>query len=324
MCLGRNIGQESVESWADLLAKTRSSARIIMAKLDDSLRTNLKKVGAMIITAINHSQLNHIKGYLFDIDGVLLLGKKPIPGSKELLATLRAQGKHVFFVSNTSSRSREQCIEQFKNAGITVANEELLLASEETSRYIARQKPNGRAYVLGSQGLYAELQRQGIETLSPDTNDLQAIDFVVVGRDRNFSYDKLTTAFRAISNGAKFVAVNCDPTVPGKDGLKPGAGAIVSAISTMLGREPDINMGKPATLLLELAAEQKGLEAHECAMVGDTISVDIVAGNIAGMTTILVLSGNASREDLESHTVPEDGKPDIVVSCVKGLLELIG
>lgn len=275
----------------------------------------------MIITT-NYSQLNHIKGYLFDIDGVLLLGKKPIPGAKELLDTLRNQGKHVFFVSNTSSRSRAQCIEQFKNAGIEVSNDELFLASEETSRYIARQKPNARAYVLGSKGLYSELQKQGIETLSPDTIDPQVVDFVVVGRDRTFSYDKLTTAFRAITNGAKFVAVNCDPTVPGQDGLEPGAGAIVSAISTMLGRGPDINMGKPATLLLEMAAEHKGLKAYECAMIGDTISVDIVAGNRAGMTTILVLSGNASKEDLKSQAAQGDGKPDLVVASVRELGEL--
>lgn len=276
-----------------------------------------------MITAKRSSQLQHIRGYLFDIDGVLLLGKEPILGAKELLDVLRSQGKHVLFVSNTSSRSRIQCIEQFNNAGIQIADEDLFLASEETSQYLARQKPKARAYVLGAKGLYVELHKEGIETVPPETVDPQGVDFVVVGRDRTFTYDKLTTAFRAINQGAKFVAVNCDPTVPGRRGLEPGAGAIVAALSAMLGRGPDINMGKPATLLLEMAAQHRNLKPHECAMVGDTIGVDIVAGNRAGMTTILVLSGNASYDDLESETAQGDGKPDLVLSSVRDLQEVI-
>ncbi len=268
-------------------------------------------------------ELRHIKGYLFDIDGVLLLGKEAIPGAKELLDALRSRGKHVLFVSNTSSRSRLQCIEQFTRADIQIADEELFLASEETSQYIARLKPKARAYVLGAKGLYAELEKEGIEILPSENVDPQAVDFVVVGRDRTLTYDKLTAAFQAITHGAKFVAVNNDPTVPGRNGLEPGAGAIVAALSAMLGRGPDINMGKPATLLLEMAAQHRSLKPHECAMVGDTIDVDIVAGNRAGMTTILVLSGNTSREDLNSQAAQGDGRPDIVVTSVRDLLDMI-
>jgi len=82
-------------------------------------------------------------------------------------------------------------------------------------------------------------------------------------------------------------------------------------------------MGKPATLLLEMAAEHRRLRPDECVMIGDTIEVDVVAGNRAGMTTILVLSGNSTREDLDTQVAEGDGKPDIVVSSVKDLLEMI-
>jgi 4-nitrophenyl phosphatase len=276
-----------------------------------------------MITAEKQTKLSDIKGYLFDIDGVLLLGKEAIPGAKELLEVLRSSGKHVLFVSNTSSRSRAQCIDQFNRAGIQIADEELFLASEETSQYIARLKPNARAYVLGAKGLHTELLKEGIEILSAENVDPRDVDFVVIGRDRTLTYDKLTTAFRAIMCGAKFVAVNNDPTVPGLSGLEPGAGAVVAALSAMLGRGPDINMGKPATLLLEMAAEHRRLRPDECVMIGDTIEVDVVAGNRAGMTTILVLSGNSTREDLDTQVAEGDGKPDIVVSSVKDLLEMI-
>jgi ribonucleotide monophosphatase NagD (HAD superfamily) len=113
------------------------------------------------------------------------LGKEAIPGAKELLDALRSRGKHVLFVSNTSSRSRLQCIEQFTRADIQIADEELFLASEETSQYIARLKPKARAYVLGAKGLYAELEKEGIEILPSENVDPQAVDFVVVGRDQH-------------------------------------------------------------------------------------------------------------------------------------------
>jgi 4-nitrophenyl phosphatase len=153
--------------------------------------------------------------------------------------------------------------------------------------------------------------------------DPEAVDFVVVGKDRYLTYAKLTAALRAINHGAKFVAVNCDPTVPGQGGLEPGAGAIVAAISSMVGRGPDINMGKPATLLLELAAEHRGLKPAECAMVGDSITIDIVAGNRLGMTTILVLSGNASEGDLRSPETLGEGRPDLVLPSVRDLLDVV-
>jgi 4-nitrophenyl phosphatase len=268
-------------------------------------------------------ELKKIKGYLFDIDGVLLLGSEAIPGAKELLEELRQKGKHVLFVSNTSSRSREQCVEQFANAGIEIDQQELFLASEETSQFIARQRSQARACVIGSPGLFEELRKEGIDAQPAEDVDPEAVDFVVVGKDRYLTYAKLTAALRAINHGAKFVAVNCDPTVPGQGGLEPGAGAIVAAISSMVGRGPDINMGKPATLLLELAAEHRGLKPAECAMVGDSITIDIVAGNRLGMTTILVLSGNASEGDLTSPETLGEGRPDLVLPSVRDLLDVV-
>ena len=293
--------------------------------LDNAIRyciNNAAKGGFVMAAVKVHIGLENIKGYLFDIDGVLLLGSEAIPGAKELLDSLRQRGKHVLFVSNTSSRSREDCVQQFAQAGIEIDQEELFLASEETSQFIAKEKPQARACVIGSQGLFEELRKEGIDAQSADGVDPKSVDYVVVGKDRSLTYAQLTTALRAINHGAKFVAVNCDPTVPGRGGLEPGAGAIVAAIAAMVGRGPDINMGKPSTLLLELAAEHRGLKPAECAMIGDTIEIDIVAGNRLGMTTVLVLSGNATERDLASPAIVGEGRPDIVLPSVRDLLSM--
>lgn len=260
-----------------------------------------------------------INGYLFDLDGVLWQGENLIPGVKETLEFLRSQDKKLMFVSNTSSRSRQGALNQFKERGIAIADDEVFLASEETAKYLAQIKPMSRACVLGSKGLFEELEKVQIFAYPPNAVAPEDFDFLVVGKDRKMTFESMTYALRVVQAGAALVAVNNDPIVPGNDGLEPGAGALVAMISSMIGRPADIQIGKPGTLLLELALQQSGLSADECVMIGDTLEADIVAGNNLGMKTILVLTGNAAKEDL-TEKLPDSHKPDIVLDSVKDLL----
>lgn len=260
-----------------------------------------------------------INGYLFDLDGVLWLGGNLIPGVGETLEELRNRGKKLMFVSNTSARSRQGCLEQFSQRGIKVHDEEVFLASEETAKHLARLKPRAKACVLGSSGLFEELEKAGIEAIPPNLGPVEGFDFLVVGKDRAMTFDSMTYALRVVRAGAKLVALNCDVTVPGKEGIEPGAGALVAMISAMVGREPDIAVGKPSTLLLELALAKSGLEVDECVMVGDTLDADVAAGNNLGMRTVLVLTGNTSKEDLKKDLTPLQ-TPTIVLESVRDLV----
>lgn len=262
-----------------------------------------------------------VQGYLFDLDGVLWLADQAIPGVKETLDELRRRGKRVMFVSNTSSRSRQQCLLQFQEMGLDIAGDELFIAGEATAQYLAEQKPGARAYVIGSGGLLDELRRAGIDARPADTRTPEAADFVVVGKDSDLTFTKLTCALRALRAGAQLVAVNCDMTVPAADGLEPGAGAIVAAVSAMIGRDPDITVGKPSTFLLERAIAHAGLTPNQCAMVGDTLEADIAAGNRLGMKTILVLTGNTTERDLaDADQLPPEWRPDVVLESVNDLV----
>lgn len=261
------------------------------------------------------------KGYLFDLDGVLWLGDKRIPGVKETLDELRRSGKKLMFVSNTSSRSRQQCMDQFAAMDLDIASEELFLAGEATARYILEQNKAAKVYVIGSDGLLGELLRSGIDARPADVRTPEAADFVVVGKDVGLTFDKLTCAFRALQAGAKLIAVNNDVTVPARDGLEPGAGAIVAAIVSMTGREPDVVAGKPSTFLLERALAYAGLQADECVMIGDTLEADIAAGNRLGMETILVLTGNATMQDVfETGKLSPEHRPGIVLDSVRDIV----
>lgn len=264
-------------------------------------------------------QLTALKGFLFDLDGVLWQGARLIPGVKETLSELRRRGKHLMFISNTSSRSRQQCLDQFAEFGLHVESDEIFLASEATAQYIAAQRPGARTYVVGNQGLMDELLRAGLDALPADTRNPEGAEFVVVGKDNGLDFTKLTCALRALRAGAKLVAVNNDMTVPADDGLEPGAGAIAAAITAMTGHEPD-TIGKPGPMLLQQALTSVGLTPPECVMIGDTLEADIAAGNRLGMKTILVFTGNTNQEDLTAD-LPEEWKPDFVLDTVSDLLQ---
>ncbi|NLJ79947.1 MAG: HAD-IIA family hydrolase [Firmicutes bacterium] len=262
----------------------------------------------------------HVKGYLFDLDGVLWFGKRPIIGAKETINTLRMQGNTVLFVSNTSSRSREDNLERFRTMGIKIYDHELIVASEETAKHLAALKAKAKACVLGSRGLFNELEKANLEVQPPGSAPIDSFDFLVVGKDKTIDYTKLTFAFQVIDAGADFVAINCDTIVPGDHGLEPGAGAIVAMIAAMVERPPDIMIGKPGTFLLELALRRSGLAVEECVMVGDTLNSDIIAGNRMNMLTALVLTGNTSRTRLNGKMSCEQ-RPDVVLDSITDLMQ---
>lgn len=255
-------------------------------------------------------------GYLFDLDGVIYLEDEVIPGARETVAALKRRGKRVYFVSNTSRLSRVACVEKLRTLGFDVEPGEVLVTTRATARLIAERTPGASAYVLGLHGMWDELQAVGIDARPANVPNPEPLDYFIVAHVESVSYVELTCALRAIRAGAQFVAANRDPTYPGPDGPMPGLGAVVSAIETMVGRPPDIMIGKPSTTMLEMAIQHGGLKPERCVMIGDTMETDIAAGNQLGMATIWVKTGNTAPQ-----TIPEALRPDWVLPSVSHLLE---
>ena len=143
-------------------------------------------------------------------------------------------------------------------------------------------------------------------------------DAVVVGLDLGFTYDKLKAAHIALQRGAHFIATNADTTLPTEDGLVPGAGSIIAALAAASGRQP-IVIGKPETPMLEMAMLRMGTRPEETVMIGDRLDTDILAGERAGMPTVLVLTGVSTRDDLADA----EALPDVVVSDLPSLVEIL-
>ncbi|MGH2404691.1 MAG: HAD-IIA family hydrolase [bacterium] len=244
-----------------------------------------------------------LRGILFDMDGVLYRGGKPLPGARGMLEALGPAAIPFALVTNNSTRSPRQYTRHLAGMGMRVPAGRIITSSVGTAAYLRKAlRPGARVLVVGEAALRRELARAGFV---PGWRDVAA---VVVGLDRRVTYKKLALALEALSRGALFVASNPDPVLPTESGIVPGAGSIVAALRYASGRKPVV-IGKPQPALLREAMARIGTSAGETAIVGDQVSTDIAAGRAAGLFTILVMTGVTGSR-------PERGggpRPDLVV-----------
>jgi len=230
---------------------------------------------------------------LFDLDGTLVYHNHAVPGAAEALEALKARGKHVLAVTNNSSLGRHALAERFRRFGLPLTDEEVFSALVASVQLVAHERPGARVYVFGNPGLRAECVAHGLSV----ADDTEA-DYVIVGNHRGITYDRLTTAMRALMAGARFIAINMDRTYVGPDGgLVPGCGVFVAALERATGRPPDVVVGKPSVTLLHEAAASVGCPAEACLYVGDNPEADVAGAHAAGMDALLVLTGVASTAE---------------------------
>lgn len=256
--------------------------------------------------------------YVFDLDGVIYRGEVPLPHASEVLRELKRRKRRIFFFTNNSSRSREDYRAKLEKMDIPASLDEIMTSGYATSLYFKENnKLGGRVYVVGETGLEREMESAGMEVAR--NGDSGHIDFVVVGLDRQFTYEKLTKAQQAILNGAVFVATNTDSTFPVEDGVViPGGGSLVSAVATAAGVEPFV-VGKPRTYALKKIIEIAGSSPDRSVMVGDRLETDILGGNRMGMPTVFITTGVSTRND--ANNAPDDMKPTRIIDDLIELLD---
>jgi glycerol-1-phosphatase len=251
-------------------------------------------------------------GLLIDLDGVVWIGREPVPGSPETLAALLAAGKRIVFVTNNPAKFPAAYAERLRGFGVEVDASRIVTAGMVAAR-LAREAvgPDGSAFVVSRGTLKEMVAATGVTVLEGEAG--RGAGVVVVSGHRDFDYAELRTAKRALDAGAALIGTSRDPTMPMPDGEWPGTGAILAAVETTSGRTAEI-AGKPECHLFEIALEALGA-AERVAMVGDRLSSDIEGGNRAGLETILVRSGTDSEEAREGRA-----RPDHVVDDLAALL----
>jgi 4-nitrophenyl phosphatase len=225
--------------------------------------------------------------YIFDMDGTLFRGSEPLPGAVETVLALRAGGARVRFVTNNSTRSPASYAEKLSRMGFEARANEVYSSALAAAEYLRGSV--ARAFVVGEEGLTMALENAGVHAGDVDP------EVVVVGLCRAFDYQLMSRAMEHLLNpGVRFVATNRDAAFPieGRR-LIPGAGAIVASLAVCCKREPEL-VGKPNPLLIEWILRDAGVAPGDALVVGDRVETDIVAGQRAGCSVHLVLSGVTS------------------------------
>lgn len=250
-------------------------------------------------------------GFLVDLDGVVWIGREPVPGSVEALRALLAAGKRIVFVTNNPGRLPGAYAERLRELGVEVGAEQVVTAGMVAARLAGEAAGGGGAFVIGASALKEMVAATGARLLEGE--EAREADVVVVSGHKGFDYEELRTAKFALDRGARLVATSHDPTMPFPGGELPGTGAVLAAVEVASGREAVI-AGKPERHLFEMAVETAG--GGQLAMIGDRLTSDIAGGRAAGLETVLVLSGTTSRAEAEAA----DPAPDFVVENLAGLL----
>ena len=254
--------------------------------------------------------LDGIKAVFLDLDGTIYLGDSLIDGALDFLGRLQERGIKRYFLSNNSSKSVEQYVEKLRDLGIDAEKDEVLLSTHDLISWL-RKKEVTSTFLVGTEGMRSMLEEQGIETSSEQP------EFVVLGYDTEISYEKLATASIHLHEGVQLVASHPDMVCPSPRGGLPDTGAYMSLFKATTGMGPVHVCGKPNKGMILHKVEDLGLKPSECCMVGDRLYTDIEMADRAGVYGILVLSGEASVDDVEEGEL----RPSLVVDSVAELLE---
>lgn len=246
--------------------------------------------------------------YCFDLDGTIFIGDRLLPGVQDTISVLRQKGKKVMFLTNTSVQTRQECQRRLARLELACQVDEIMTAAYVSGMYFQEHAPNAVVLTVGEEPMKEELRQFDVRITE---NPLEA-SHVLVGMDRQFTYEKLHRAAKALRNGAKLIAANPDPCCPVPNDVIPDTGALVKALEAAGEVQLEIVIGKPSAYFADKSLQQLGLPRERCLMVGDRLETDILLGLNNGMKTALVLTGIASREDIDSMQI----YPDYVISTL--------
>ena len=257
--------------------------------------------------------LQKIRLYLFDMDGTLYLGDRLYDFTTDLLDTIRSTGRRYLFMTNNSSKSVDDYVKKLEKLGISATREDFITSSQATAYYLKEHYPNHRLYVCGTESLKKELEREGFTV----TEDLDQVDCIVMGFDTELTFRKLEDVSRLLltRENIPYIATNPDYVCPTEYGSVPDCGSVCDMIFNATGKRPVV-IGKPSPLMPQLAMAKHGYSKEETAVVGDRIYTDVKSGLNAGITGILVLSGETTREILAQS----EDKPHLVLEDASAII----
>jgi len=253
--------------------------------------------------------LKEMQIWLLDMDGTIYLADQLIDGAKDFIDFLLIRQKKILCLTNNSSKSAAAYVQKLRRLGLDFITEENIFTSgQATILYLQKHFADKNIALIGTPELEEEFIQAGIRIAAEP-------EVVVLAFDTTLTYQKLWKLCDLVRKGLPYLATHADLNCPVKGGFMPDIGATIAFVKAATGREPDVVIGKPNLPILQAITEKFAYDLSKVVMIGDRLYTDVAMGE-KGIRTILVLSGETTREDLAQSAY----KPDLVVNSVKDLI----
>lgn len=245
------------------------------------------------------SALREKKLFLLDMDGTLYLGEDLFPDCLSFLNAIRENGGRYLYLTNNSSKSVDKYVEKLTRLGIPATAEDFFTSTDAACAYLSANYHGHKLYALGT----ASFRRQLMQAGFPVTDRLEDdIDCLLMGFDTELTFQKLEDACILLGRGVEYLATNPDWVCPTEYGYVPDCGSVSQMLYNATKRKPYF-IGKPEPAIAQLAIQKAGYRPEDAVLIGDRIYTDIACGVNAGIATVLVFSGETTREDLAASDV---------------------
>jgi HAD superfamily hydrolase (TIGR01450 family) len=264
-------------------------------------------------------RLRRIRHVALDMDGTIYTDKTLFQTTLPFLNVLKELCIGHTFLTNNPSKSVAEYLAHLHNMGIQATADQLYTSTQATIDFLQKNFPQvRRLFVLGTSGLFTELETAGFELTADDPNAVP--DAVLVGFDTTLTYSRLCRAAWWIAKGKFFFATNPDRVCPTNEPtVLVDCGSITAALEKATGRSPHAIPGKPDPAMLQGILNRHSVAPENLAMVGDRLYTDMEMAHRTGALGVLVLTGEATSFEAEKH-VP---KPDLIVPTLAEFGELL-
>jgi len=252
--------------------------------------------------------IENVKCFILDMDGTIYLGDKIFPYTLDFLEHLKTAGKKFLFYTNNSSQNAAHYITKLGKMGIPVTPDMLLMSTHVLLAFLKENTVFRRVFVAGTKALKDDFKTAGYILTETDP------DFSVLGFDTDMDYQRLTKLCDFVRAGLPYYGVHMDYNCPVEGGFIPDCGSLAAAVTAATGITPEF-FGKPSRYTLDYILHKTGYRENDICFVGDRLYTDIAITTGTNARSVLVLSGETKRSDLNGSVFV----PDIIV---ENLIEL--
>lgn len=247
------------------------------------------------------AELQNKKLWLLDMDGTIYNENQIFDGTLDFLSLIRSCGGRYVFITNNSSKSVRDYVAKVRAMGIPAGEENFFTSAQAAVLLLQERFPGARVYCQGTASLVEELRSGGIDVRL----NVEPVDVVLTGFDLELTSEKLRRTCQILTEqkNVAYYATNPDLVCPVSFGYVPDCGSMSVMIRNATGRDPAF-IGKPEPTMIRIVMERFGYTPEQTVVVGDRVYTDIAAGINAGVTTVGVLSGEATVEDFKAGPCP--------------------